>query len=451
MTKLQRFLDGCRDKLLETAAIGLPTAIFTLICDRVAKHVLDSPWQVLWVVIPFAFLAWIAWKLVRRQAPRKLDWRLLLFCSFYSVTFALASTAQLTAWKRHPVSGNDAAHQTWTSVFPIRWGDWRYRYFVHDPPAPEAPPIALLLIEPTPHANKNELRNRDVKVITLARRGNVAGLVLDFIYRGPSEIDAYFCKDIGAFTDKGKKEEVQRALVTAYEMRPVPAFNRYERSPRFDEQPPCLLQTQQGHAMGLADIDGIVRGIPLFWESPQRKHPALSWQLTTQLKKQQKERAREPTDLFLRILPAPQDAMAIYTSQQKLSESPDVLSGVILVVGDQSKGDEFHTPFGDVPGAKLHAFAIYDLLNGYSLTRPPQWLYALFIIAICTLGTAFASGGASLPRMLLGAAGMTAFILLLSASVMYFLSIWLDAIYPITAIWLLIPLTLLLRRQSSSP
>jgi hypothetical protein len=445
MTKLQRFLDGCRGKLLETAVIGVPTAIFTLICDRIAKHVLDSPRQVLWVVLPCALLAWIAWRLAREQPLRKLNWRLLLFCSLYSVIFALASTAQLTAWKRHPVAGNDAAHQSWTSVFPIRWGDWRYRYFVHDPPAPRAPPIALLLIEQPPHANKDQLRNRDVTIIALAKRGNVAGLVFDFIYRGPSDVDAYFCKDIRSFTDK--KEDVQRALVTAYEVRPIPEFNRYERSPRSDEQPPCLVQSQQGHAMGLADVDGLVRGIPLFWESPQRKHPALSWQLTTQLKKQQQEKAREPADLFLRILPAPKDAIAIYTSQQTLSQHPDLLSGAILVVGDQSTGDQFHTPFGDVQGAKLHAFAIYDLVNGYALTRPPQWLYALFIIAICTLGTVYASGSASLPRMLIGAAAMTAFILLLSASVMYFLSIWFDAIYPIAAIWLLIPLMLLLRRR----
>ena len=125
--------------------------------------------------------------------------------------------------------------------------------------------------------------------------------------------------------------------------------------------------------MGLADVDGLVRGIPLYWESPQRKHPALSLQLMDQLKKPERKKAREP-DFFLRILPAPDGAIAIYGSQQKreaLYRHPDALSGVILVVGDQSQRDNFHTPFGDFPGAQLHAFAIYDMLNGYSLTRPP--------------------------------------------------------------------------------
>ena len=144
-----------------------------------------------------------------------------------------------------------------------------------------------------------------LEIIDLAKRGNVAGLALDSIYSGTSNIDDLFCKEIRSFVEKNK-EEPPRALATAYEMRPVPELERYERYPDTAEQPACLVQSQQGHAMGLADVDGLVRGIPLYWESPQRKHPALSLQLMDQLKKPERKKAREP-DFFLRILPGWRD------------------------------------------------------------------------------------------------------------------------------------------------
>ena len=119
------------------------------------------------------------------------------------------------------------------------------------------------------------------------------------------------------------------------------------------------------------------------------------------------------------------------------------------MVGDQSQRDNFHTPFGDFPGAQLHAFAIYDMLNGYSLTRPPQTLYALLISAACIFLALLANGTAPLRRLLLGATAMTAFILVLAFNAMRFLSVWVDAIYPIVGIWLLIPLLLIHRRRST--
>ena len=149
---------------------------------------------------------------------------MLLFCSAYSVIFAFASTAQLTAWKRQPVSGQEATHDDWVSLFPFVGATGAIGSF--------ATRLSGTLYRS--HCScwsnrrtqpKRTLRYRDLKIIDLAKRGNVAGLALDSIYSGTSNIDDLFCKEIRSFVEKNK-EEPPRALATAYEMRPVPELER---------------------------------------------------------------------------------------------------------------------------------------------------------------------------------------------------------------------------------
>ena len=445
---VQKLLAGYREKLQEAAALGVPLGVIAAVDEWAVRHLLAAPWKVIWVVLPLAGIAFVAWRLIQRQGFAKFDWRLITFCSAYSAIFVLASTFELNAWKRVPEPSRDVIHYRWASFLPVAWGDWRYRLATSRPESDEVP-IALVLLEELPDTSKSQIRLRDLRLVQAANQGNAKGLGLDFEYIRESGIDKLFCENIRAFTKP--KDERPRALVTAYEMRKV-ARNLYERIPAIDQQPECLSREQQGHAAGFADADGLVRGIPLFWQTPQFEHPALSWTFVSQITKQLKRPALAlPNDLFLRILPPPAGAITIYQSRDDLSmlsEHPDILSGHVVIVGEGSKKDQFHTPFGILPGAQIHAYAIYDLLNGYSIVRCPPILVALLIYASCFILALIARGLRPVRQLLIAAICMPGFVLLLAVAAMYFLNVWLDIMYPALAVWLLIPLLLVLRRRT---
>ncbi|MDB6084383.1 MAG: putative Chase2 sensor protein, partial [Gammaproteobacteria bacterium] len=361
--------EGYGKKIAEALVTGLPLGLVAAFQDHVKDQFIATPWKILWFALPLVALNTFAWIKLRPRGLRDLDWRVLLFCSLYCAMFALFSMGELFAWERVPRVSTDVAHENFAALLPVRWGDWRY-WLIRPPKAADTAPIAVLLAS---HQNetRNQLRLRDLRSLDIASQGNIAGVALDISYTGPSGVDNLFCSGIARIEKKG-------VLVSAYELHDVKTYG-YERIPKVDQQPRCLKEDHQGHSFGLADVDGLVRGIPLFWEGPERRHPALSWQFAVDLAKQGKKKdgPGRPADLFLRILPAPKGAVRIFWTAEQfktLAEHPGVLSGDIVVMGDLAERDWFRTPFGKYPGAVLHAFAIYDLKTGYFMTRAPYFL-----------------------------------------------------------------------------
>jgi hypothetical protein len=442
--KLRELFDpaGYVKKVVEALVIGVPLGLVTAFEDHVKDQFIATPWKILWFALPLVALNTFAWIKLRPRGLRDLDWRALLFCSLYCAMFSLFCTGELFAWKRVPRVSTDVAHENYAALLPIRWGDWRY-WFIRQPRATDIAPIAVLLAS---HQNEtlNQLRLHDLRSLDIADQGNAAGLALDISYTGTSGVDNLFCREIARIVAK------QRVLVTAYELREVTAYG-YERIPKVNQQPQCLNEDHQGHSFGLADMDGLVRGIPLFWESPEKRHPALSWQFVADRAEQRHEKRKpeRPADLFLRLLPPPDGAVRIFRSMddfKMLADHPGVLSGDIVVMGDLSAQDRFRTPFGTYSGAVIHAFAIYDLESGYFMTRAPYFLSLALIFVPCLILTLAAHSRSPVAALLRWAGGMTLLVLLLSASVMYFLQVWLDVIYATCAMWLLVPLLLGLSR-----
>src|SRR5262249_25796599 len=117
------------------------------------------------------------------------------------------------------------------------------------------------------------------------------------------------------------------------------------------------------------------------------------------------------------------------------------------LVGERSPEETFHTPFGDRPGVEVHAAAIASLLDGVWIERPPWWSGLLIIVVACYLIAVLVEDGLSVRTLVLIALGISVFLVGGSALAMRLWQVWLDVIYPLVAIWLLLGLLLMLRKK----
>ena len=73
-----------RDKLLDAAVITIPTALINQAVSAVQGEFFAQPWQILWVALPIAICAFIAWRLLRKPTAQRLDWRFGVFLGCYA-------------------------------------------------------------------------------------------------------------------------------------------------------------------------------------------------------------------------------------------------------------------------------------------------------------------------------------------------------------------------------
>jgi CHASE2 domain-containing sensor protein len=445
-----------RDRLLDAAVITIPTALVTQSVNWLQGRLFAQPWQILWIAVPLAMAAFIAWKLLRHPGARRIDWRFGLFLVLYATFFAVASGSELLVWKRSAIArSTDEGESGRGWLLPATAGDWRYRLL----PREELPPgFRVVLLDHGAGNDETKIAKRvlDAQLIDSARRSGASGVFFDVAFEGHTVADPIFCAAVNEAAAAGMP------IVTAYALRPFRETGIYAEKPEgsASQTPACLLESAgrpvyRAHAMVLADGDSVVRSVPIAWE-PAAGRPPLSVRIAQCVKaKAGSSPPCDSTELaqtagpLLRIIPAAMEKRMIAGDEnvRALFQLEKPFAGQFLFVGEKSPGDLFKTP-GDplTPGVLIHASAVATLVNGDSIQRPPAWFSAFIVIAACVVLALFASQGASPLKMLTAAVVSTLVVFGLAAVAIMQFHVWVDVIYTIAAVWLLLPLLLAYRK-----
>jgi hypothetical protein len=425
-----------KEKLLEAAILGLPLSLVSTASDRAKEELLTDPWKILWIVVPLACAAWLTLRIVRSTAS-KFDWRWSVFLGIYCSVFAFASSSDLLVWKRMPKGYYHEASglgREW--AVPLWLGDWRYWIVRRARASPYN--IAVLLYDPVSGNTKERARLQDREAVELAKAGHAVGLAFDVTYEGKSAVDQLFCSAV---------KESGFTVLSTYDLTSVPGYLLPKRPPtKTDADLDCLQTDAQGHAMGLVDVDRVVRTIPLYWEDDTNA-PALSVRIAKLMHAVHPDVPFSiPKGALLRFVP-PADGIPVIQGADlgRLEESPLQLRNYFLIVGERSPLDTFETPFGLLSGALVHAYAAHSLLSGTYISRPPALWSAFIVFASCYVLTLLASRGVPALRLALGAVVLSAVTVALAAAAIYLWGIWLDVIYAVVATWILVPVLLGLR------
>jgi hypothetical protein len=434
-----------REKVIEAAILAVPLSLIAATQSWINTRLLAEPWRILWVLVPLAAITWLTWRTLVRAKRRDLDWRWFVLLALFCSVFALAGASDLLVWKRAPRSGGyyDQLHeQTRGWLAPVWLGDWRYSLVRRAPS--QLSGVVLILEEDAAGIAKEALRVRDRRLIELARIGGARGVAFDVAYEGRTRVDSIYC----AAVERAKHERSGFRVLSAYDLTPSPGDLLPRRPPMPQSTPvlPCLPASEQGHAMGLAEGDGIVRSIPLQWE--REDAPAFSVRVAEALRGSAK--LSLPEGQLLRFIP-PSDEPPIIAGRrlEDIERSPAQLDGYFLVVGEQSPADTFKTPFGSLPGAVVHAYAVHSLLSGVSIRRPAAVWSAFVVFAGCYVLTLFAAKRVRPLRLAAVACVLTAIIVFFAAAAIYFWRVWLDVIYAVAAVWLLLPVLIVAGRVLS--
>jgi len=448
-----------RDKLVDSAVLMIPTAVITQSIGLIQSKLFAEPWQILWVAVPLAALVFAAWKLLRPPTAQRVDKRFALFLVAYASLFGLLSERDLLVWKRTPLFADDGG-RAW--LMPVAAGDWRY-WLVRE----AVPATRLYVVLQDHHDNMapEEKRALDAQIIEAAIVGGAKGVFFDIAYpRLPGNEDV-LC---GSVASAG---EAKIPVITSYRLVPQTLTGLYMPEPDPEHSPECLRENPdrhvyRAHAMVFADVDGRVRTVPTTWEDiPARS--ALSVRIAQCMTKSgcDKSDLELPPGALLRFLPGTPKKLRMAKGDQEvgaLISNPSQLQDLFLLVGERSTSDRFRTPAKDGTGVKdeatgeamtagvvIHAYAANSLYSKLYFTRPPAWFSGFMVIAVCGILALLALQGAGLRQLLIVGAIESLVVVAVAAFAAKFLLVWLDVIYALVALWLLMPLLVAYFRLSA--
>jgi CHASE2 domain-containing sensor protein len=437
-----RKLSHWLEKFIEGAVLSVPLAYIANATSALQARFFDEPWEVLWIVAPLAAAAWLSWILLRRSRAVALNWRMVGFLAIYCSIFAVASASDLLVWQRMPQGYRDQASLGRGWILPVTVGDWRYRLAPRSASRPNSP-IVVLLDHP-PGATREWLRWQDRRIVEMARQGGALGVAFDVAFVGSTEIDPFFCKSV---------DTAGFPVLSAYEFRKDKVLGLYASEPA-TQQVPCLPFANQGHAMGLAEADERVRTIPLFWSGLKGSQAALSVRVAQCIYSQcTASDLPVPDDRLLRYLSPATGTLTVVAPAQLavLEQNSSLLRDRFVLVGDGTGSDVFNTPFGRLPGTVVHAYAVDSLLAVHYIRRPAAWISAFMVFASCYILVLLAAQGLSAQALFVAAVGLTATVMAIAAAAMFFSGVWLDVIYVVVALWVLLPILAGIRKQLRLP
>ncbi|UCG58129.1 MAG: CHASE2 domain-containing protein [Phycisphaerales bacterium] len=434
-TDLQRKLNSYKEKLLEIAAIGLPVLLVQVAWKWVADRLVAQPWHVLCFLCPLLVAALVAWKAMRGRQELVLRGRFLIFFVAYILVFSIASSSDLLVWNRNVTVFEHELSRNWLA--PGFLGDWRY-WIVPKKPL-DTRDVVVVTMKEADRRGLNELRMELAKLIQVAADNRALGIAFDFYFAQDSDVDQL----IG---DVIKQSEIDVIIGFTLqkvngEIRPLPTAPRIEA---------ILPADRQGHLVGLVEPDHMVRLIPLYFRW-QKNRPSLSLRVAQRLAEIDGAELTVPPSGLLRFI-KPRGTIP-QVSYAELAEDPNkcaLMRDSWVLVGGRTSSDTFLTPFGKVPGVLVHAYAIHSLRHGHFLTRPPWWSGLFIILVSCYIISTLAAQRASRGRIIRTALLLSALVIAASIFALVFWLIWLDVIYALVAIWLLVPLLIAFRKSAAA-
>jgi CHASE2 domain-containing sensor protein len=429
---LQQLLDKYWEKLLLLLILGLPSLLSQKLWEWVAYHIVAQPWQVIWIVCPLFIVALTAVWAVRKHKKIMLNSGFLIFFVAYILTFSIASSSDLLVWNRELTVFEQKLPRNW--LVPASWGDWRYRIVPRKQFSPRD--IVVVTMKEAGGRQLNELRLEIAKLITTAANYGARGIAFDFYFTDESAIDSL----IRSAVEKANKTEVIIGYTLQRingEIRPLPTAKSIEV---------CLPPKQQGHLVGLVESDHTVRLIPLYFGDMEDR-PALGLKVALSIANTTGKKLKIPSSKFLRFI-EPKDSIP-QVSYDEFAEDQtkcELMRDSWVLVGEKSDAEKFTTPFGRIPGVFIHAYAIHSLRHGHFLQRTPWWSGLFVILISCYVIFLLKSQNVRTIWIICAAALLSFLIIGASVFVLVVWLFWLDLIYALVAIWLLVIMLITLKK-----
>jgi hypothetical protein len=258
-------------------------------------------------------------------------------------------------------------------------------------------------------------------LIARAVERQAKGIAFDYVLQDTSRVDRILCARIRSAEAAGVP------VVLGY--RVLDQDGSSVRVPLAPEIEGCVPPERLGTLTGLLEEDGSVRMVPTSHLADTTLR-SFSWRIATVLAR---DDARLPrVGLVQFVGPA--------SPPPVLRGGPDEDGSALfrdrfVVVGSHREGDVRETPWGPIPGVLIHAYAAHGLRTGHVERRvDPRWLLPV-IFALCWLLTLIQARGGGLRPLLLGAGILSAAVLASAALAMRAGLIWIDASYPLVALW----------------
>jgi CHASE2 domain-containing sensor protein len=417
-----------REDVLRVVYMGVPIGVLQGLVGRVTASILSQPWQALLLMIPVAAVGWLMLRGIVTRRQVALDWRFLAFLGTYILFFSIAAQTRLLDWQRDPtVFGEPPGGGAWLT--PVSWGDWRYKLV----PKVRGDDLVVVLREPAPGRSAEIARTELIELIGMAAANGAKAVALDYYFAAESRVDATLCTVIAA---------ARIPVIVGY------GFERFQG--RIQAQPvpktlqPCMTPQVSAHLVGLLDADHVARMTPLFFNNDADR-PALSLMAARAmagpaalpLPSNGQLRFVEPAEPHTRVR-----LDDLRTDQQARNSLRDKL----MLVGEESDIDRFTTPFGSKPGAEVHADAVHSLLHSHYIRDVPWFVSLLLILGFCYWLAVWCAAGASVAKLAIAAGIATACFVAVAIGGILTGPYWFDVAYSATAVWLLLPLLLGLRR-----
>ena len=441
-TETSKPLDAeLRKDLLKMVAMAVPTALIAWAMAPMREGFANHPGRTLFFIIPGILVLALLFVGSAIRQRLKLRWPFLIFLPVYILVFYLAADSRVLDWKRIIVGSDGVAPRN--SLALNGYGDWHYRVASEEPPLPN---LAIVLMKPPETYEQGRLQIADL--LAIAQSSGAKGVALDSYFmkykadKGPVEkgIDELLCARINDARSTGMK------IFVAYTF--MSTSGRVVKSPMDPDLEKCLPRSDQGHLMGFADWDGIVRSIPLYFRNDPA-HEAFSLKIARSFNASLKV----PSNGSLHFIKPSEDFPIIpFTKLDESEDDPSILNErsilheQFVLAGEDSPQDSFQTPYGRKSGVLIHAYAVQALLRSRFIERPPWWISLILVSVWCYLLMVLIASNVGNLKLILINVAVSIFIIGISALAMRMWLTWIDLIYPLLAAWLFLLLLIILRR-----
>jgi CHASE2 domain-containing sensor protein len=401
-------------ELTRTLLAAVVVAVLQPMLVRLIGPFSDHPERALAVLLPLAIvIAVLSWPVFR-------DRRVLLgggFLSFFvgfCLLFSIAAGSDLLTGRRTPLVGYE--QDVPRSLLGINWlGDWRYRLL---PPTPRTgTDTVVITLDPTDDA---VARRRDFAVlIKQAVKHRARGIAFDYYFTESSAgIDQLLCMTVA---------QAEAARLPVYF-----GYRHVEKNGLLKADPlPDSLDCLRGHVASLAgyrEADNVVRFVPLYFQHDPNAE-SLSLKVARHLNSGDPKLPADGLVQFTRPEPDQQPWRGMPTEDQL----PFFESRFVLV-GSSRAGDVHRTPFGDLPGAKIHELAARSLSQARFIERlGPRWTFPL-IFALCFVLSVAQARGVGPRRLGAIALALIAATFLVAAAAIRWALVWVDVSYVVLAV-----------------
>lgn len=428
---------GLRKRLIELVLMAPVPAVVNLLIMWLLARFTSQPWHGIYFLIPLAVLTWILWQVVKARKQFVLRGPFMAFFVCYVLIFSIAAGSSLLEGKRTTLAGYE--HGVSRNFLSLNWlGDWRYA-LVRKKPAPQNFTLLTMKRAETVEEGRATLRS----LIRMSRMTGARGIVLDFYLKRNAavpQLDASLCEEIAA----AKSNNVPVLIGYTFE-RIGGSIHRVETAPALQ---PCLPLESHGHLVGVQEWDELVRYVPLHFKGDPAL-PALSLRMA-KLMAGPESKISEPRNALLQFV-ASENPLTTARFEDLLADPRQrmILRDQFILVGEEGETDRAQTPFGDLPGVKIHAYATLSLLQNCFIERTSWWSGFLAILVFSYLLTALVAQGTGARELLGLLVAISLGALAVAALAMYAWLVWVDVIYFVTAIWLLFFLLAALRKYAS--